>query len=175
MEINFTYRLEDYTAMVAARKRHKPLKFWINTVFYWGMVIINLVAGCDRLYRMLMQGETLQLVDFANLLIAFALLFGRYVIMPWLISSAVSKQNMIATPFAYTLDENGIGINAPEINHLVQWQSVKRVDQTKTHIFFWVNTVNAVTLPFRAIRDQHQYSKLQHLLSQHLKIANSQT
>ncbi|HXV32322.1 MAG TPA: YcxB family protein [Sinorhizobium sp.] len=155
---HITYRFErrDFAAMTRALTQ-KPLGWRLAMVAAWVALFLAFLfffAGSVARFR-----ETLvTLPDYAAAILipVVALLFGHHI---WgLIAASVFKNNALANrDIELSLRQSGIKGGTAAICYEFDWEAVKKIIETRTHLFLALSKREALIIPRRAFASDGEY------------------
>lgn len=169
-----TYRFErgDFVAMTHALTRTSWRWRLAATAVLIALVVIALyvMAGTiDRTWlalRAVLEGR-LPVDTYVVLVIAVLFAWFGHLAGP-LAAAMIFKRNALANQeVSLTLDAVGIEGSGGGVQTRIAWASVKRLIETRRHLFFAISKREAVMLPRRAFRSEQDYQAVRAFALQH--------
>lgn len=155
----------DYRAMARAyAKRQQGTR--LNNGFGWGKAVIWVALTLILIAVFNVLDSDIAAVAFAGFLAGVfalwvALLLYNRMAMPKMIERL---SGTAVKTFDVTMDSAGI-VSTRDIDSLrVSWTGIVDVDETETHYFMWPNSLYALVLPKRVLRDADETARFKQAL-----------
>ncbi|MCD2178334.1 YcxB family protein [Rhizobium sp. C1] len=145
----YTLTQADYDEM--AKAASDRLSRWLYRYAFWPLFLANLGLGALFLQPVLSGERSLEWIDIANLLFAFLMLAGRYVFIPWMRRWTLGRLKLAGRDYRIVFGEDDIELTAGGLSSRVVRSEIGSFTETERHFFFWINRLQAVIVPKRAI------------------------
>lgn len=175
-----TYRFEraDFVAMTHALTRTSWRWRLAATAILIAVVVIALYAMAgtiDRTWlalRAVLEGR-LPVDTYVIFLIAVLFAWCGHLAGP-LAAGLIFKRNALADQeVSITLDAAGIAGSGGGVQTRIAWASIKRLIETRRHLFFAISKREAVMLPRRAFRSEQDYQAARAFALQRCRTENT--
>ncbi|MEL7272283.1 MAG: YcxB family protein [Pseudomonadota bacterium] len=156
--LTYTMEPSDLTAMLKDKETHRFLR-----VKRWAFIVLMLYmagAAAFGLYAVvtgLKSGSMLLLIGLAALILMPLFRWGQPLLSASLFFRKLDLKDKEITTH---IDASGIRSEAKGVTSQFQWDSVLKVTRGPEHFFLWVNKVQAIILPLRAIAEQDEQERL---------------
>ena len=145
----YTLTQTDYDQM--AKSASDGFSRWLSRYAFWPLVLANLGLGALLLQPVLSGERSFDWIDAANLLIALMMLLARYVFMPWMRRFTFRRLKLAGRDYRIVFHEDDIELTAGGLSSRVVRSEIGSFTETEQYFFFWINRLQAVIVPKRAI------------------------
>lgn len=147
--IRYTLVQADYDAMMSAASDR--FSRWLSRWLFWPLIVISCAISAWPLWRVAAGDLTFHPAYILNLLIAGLMLAGRYVVVPWMRRWALRETRLAGRQYEIGFGATAITLSAGGLSSNVNISEVIGFTETADYFFFWVNRLQAVIIPRRAI------------------------
>ena len=165
MEIEYTYRFEDYYEISKARRasrRFAPLR---NT-FIFALIVVNLGLGLFMIYTTLSNDAPMGVLTFLNLgiglVLALYFILGDRLIHKWYLR----QHNIVGKQVRINLHPEKIKVTAGANQTETKLSGLLQLQETDTHFLLWLNKVQAYSIPKNALNGQADLSAFREPIEQ---------
>lgn len=88
------------------------------------------------------------------------LLASRFVYGPFVIRTRFRQLRLGEHPLRLTADAKTLRLESGESRIETAWAALKRIDRSEDHYFFWINNLNSIIVPLRAIATEDERRRL---------------
>ncbi len=145
----YTLTQADYDQM--AKAASDRFSRWLSRYAFWPLVLANLALGALLLQPVVSGERSLEWIDTANLLFAGLMLVARYVFMPWMRRWTLGRLKLAGRDYRIVFHEADIELTAGGLSSRVVRSEIGSFTETERYFFFWINRLQAVIVPKRAI------------------------
>jgi hypothetical protein len=148
IQLVFTPLFSDYNALCNAIA--KPWQAKLENFIVWGIVALNSIVGIFVLATSDFD-RPLEYIPW-NFIIAGLVLVLRYPVTRWFRQWNFRRLEIGKFETCIWLDEAKITSRNTVIEASFDWSAIKRASVTSTHAFLWMNAIQALMLPFYALK-----------------------
>lgn len=150
MEISYTFRLSDYSALATAMRSQKRRGF--EKLFVWLIVLLNVGLGISSMARGV-DGAPNWAGASINIGIGLAVLAVFYLLVPWAVRYNFKRTGLDGQTIRVRLDEEAVTASQRGAESRIEWSAFIRHSRIPTHAFLWLNKMQGVIIPFDAFPD----------------------
>jgi len=150
MKLEYIYSFSEYKALERARQLRKKFQTLRNYLF-WGLVSANVLIFLWFVYLSYQFQVSFGWLMFVNLAIAIAALAWRYIFLPYFLQRYYSMQMLEGKKIQVNIDDSGIDTVTDNATGHYNWSGFIGADEEPEHFVIWVNNVQAISIPKRAL------------------------
>jgi hypothetical protein len=160
IELVYTPLFSDYDAL--CNMLAKPWQAKLQEFMVWGLVVINVAVGVG----VLLTSDLDRLREYVpwNFLIAVAVLILRYPVTRRFRRWNFRRFEVGLWEIYISLSATQISSHNKMISATFDWSSIKRASLTNTHAFLWLNPIQALMLPFYALKQDNERDTLLNII-----------
>jgi hypothetical protein len=159
-ELVYTPLFSDYDAL--CNMLAKPWQAKLQEFVVWSLVVTNVAVGVGVLFT----SDFDRLREYVpwNFLIAVAVLLLRYPVTRRFRQWNFRRFEVGVWEIYISLSETQINSRNKMISAIFDWNSIKRASLTKTHAFLWLNPIQALMLPYYALKTDEKRDEMLELI-----------
>lgn len=171
MNVSFTYTYSDYAALTKAMQNHGRFAkhFWI---LLYLVIFANFAASAFFIYETLSNNQPLELIHFANAVLALLLIVVFYVLKPLYLKHYYKKQMIDGKQINLAFSDQGLAVDMPSFNGTHDWPAIIRADEEPEHFLLWINKVQAYCVPKRGFSSTDDIKNFKTLVAE--KVPNQE-
>ncbi|MGB8817149.1 MAG: YcxB family protein [Rhizobiaceae bacterium] len=150
MEISYTFRLSDYSALAKAMRSQKRRR--IEKISVWAIAFFNIVFGFISLAGGV-DGALNWTGASINIGIGLAVLAVFYLLVPWAVRYNFKRTSLGGQTIRVKLEDDAVVASQRGAQSRIEWSAIMRHSQIPTHAILWINKMQGVIIPFDAFPD----------------------
>jgi hypothetical protein len=160
IELVYTPLFSDYDAL--CNMLAKPWQAKLQEFVVWSLVVTNVAVGVG----VLLTSDFDRLREYVpwNFLIAVAVLLLRYPVTRRFRQWNFRRFEVGVWEICISLSETQINSRNKMISATFDWNSIKRASLTNTHAFLWLNPIQALMLPYYALKIDEKRDEMLELI-----------
>jgi len=165
VEVVYTLDVDDLTAFSRMRARRRLGR--------WEPVVYLAVAAAAFAYGIwaLVSGPRWS-AGLIALALGVLMLATRFVFSPFALRSRFRQLGLGEHPIRLTADAETLRLAGGEGESRTAWSAFRRIDRTEDHYFFWINKLQAIIVPMRAIGNEVERQRLWDIASRGTGVRN---
>ncbi|MDZ7824012.1 MAG: YcxB family protein [Ahrensia sp.] len=130
----------------------------------WAVALINI--GATALF-LSFDGSLFgyEWLSYVNGFVGFGILFLSYVLRPIQVRRHYKMNGISKFEYQWSADETEIRSEREGLRSQFNWTSLYLATETKEHFFFWINKIQAVVLPKRALKNESEFDTIRKFLA----------
>jgi hypothetical protein len=165
VELVYTLNVDDLAAFSRMRIRRRRGRW--EPAFYLAMTAGAFAYGAWALVSGPRWSAGVIALGLGVLLLATRFVFG-----PFALRSRFRQLRLGEHPIRLTADAETLRLTGGADENRTAWSALKRIDRTEDHYFFWINNLQAIIVPLRAIGSEIERRRLWEMASRGTGVTN---
>lgn len=119
-------------------------------------------AGVFLIWTWVTRHHPFHLYEVAILILAFGF---TPIVVAFAMFMARRKNPLIAGPFTYTFDDNGVRVTGALTDSTIKWAAIQRVRKSKNFLFLYIAPTTAISLPIAQLEAAGCYEEVDSMVS----------